>query len=80
MDSMKRGSRVKVLNPCSDYSDLIGTIVQEHLSTGLNNDRFSVAFDQTELRKAKRPEIVLKSKSNTVYFMGTELELVRVAS
>lgn len=72
---IKIGSRVRITTPSSDYYNLVGVVVKSYPSTQPNNDRFDVTFDQTELRKAARPEIVLKAKS-TIYFMGRELELV----
>jgi len=75
---MRIGSRVTIKSTFSDYYNLTGVIVQEHPSKDPTNFRYHVAFDQTELRKARRPEIVLKSKSSTVYFLVTELELVNV--
>jgi hypothetical protein len=70
------GTKVTIKTLSSDYYGLTGLVVQEFPSRDPTNVRYYVAFDQTELRKAKRPEIVLKSKSNIVYFAVNELEKV----
>jgi hypothetical protein len=69
------GNRVIVKASYSDYFDLVGVVVGNP-----SKDRYHVSFDQTELRKARRPEIVLKSKSNVVYFTINELESVNVTA
>lgn len=69
------GSKVRVKTPSSDYHNLEGIAVKQYSSERIDNVRFDVAFSQSMLRTAKRPEIVMKAK-NTIYFVVTELELI----